>query len=117
MKLRKKLLGYLAAIGLGMIAFTPSTMMGSVTHAVSTTETNETQSETKVETPAVQQALNEFRALVDIVLKIIYIVIWPMLFLAGIALDNSMVYGSFFHMDAPLRYFWNMMKNFANFTL
>jgi hypothetical protein len=50
-------------------------------------------------------------------LKIIYLLLWPLLVVAGLSLDNTMVYASVFHLDAPLWKFWNMMKNFANFTL
>ncbi|HCY21330.1 TPA: hypothetical protein DIC40_05820 [Patescibacteria group bacterium] len=90
-------------------------MMGNTAQAQTPEQTAAAQKAT--ETVTVEQALNEFWVLIDIGLKLIYIVIWPMLFLAGIALDNSMVYGSFFHMDAPLWFFWNMTKNFANFAL
>ncbi len=55
--------------------------------------------------------------ILDMVLKIIYLLLWPLLVLAGLALDNTLVYASIFHLDAPLWKFWNMMKNFANFTL
>lgn len=55
--------------------------------------------------------------ILNMVLKIIYLLLWPLLVVAGIALDNTLVYASIFHLDAPLWKFWNMMKNFANFTL
>jgi hypothetical protein len=50
-------------------------------------------------------------------LKIIYVILWPLLALAGLTLDNGMVYGSYINLDAPLWKFWNIMKNFANFAL
>jgi hypothetical protein len=50
-------------------------------------------------------------------LKVMYLLLWPLLVIAGLALDNTLVYASIFHLDAPLWKFWNMMKNFANFTL
>lgn len=121
MNIRKKLLGIITIIGLSFAVFTPSTFMGSITHAVSTeadmNSKNTTTNQSQTKTTIAEQALNEFWTFMDIVLKIIYMIIWPMLFLAGIALDNSMVYGSFFHMDAPLWSFWNITKNFANFAL
>ncbi len=121
MNIRKKLLGIITIIGLSFAVFTPSTFMGSITHAVSTeadmNNKNTTTNQSQTKTTIAEQALNEFWTFMDIVLKIIYMIIWPMLFLAGIALDNSMVYGSFFHMDAPLWSFWNITKNFANFAL
>lgn len=55
--------------------------------------------------------------MLNIILKLIYVLLWPLLVVAGISLDNTLVYASIFHLDAPLRKFWNMMKNFANFTL
>ena len=55
--------------------------------------------------------------IMDMILKIIYLLLWPLLVLAGLALDNTLVYASIFHLDAPLWKFWNMMKNFANFAL
>ena len=57
------------------------------------------------------------RQILDMVLKIIYLLLRPLLVVAGLALDNTLVYASVFHLDAPLWKFWNMMKNFANFTL
>ncbi|MCX6823642.1 MAG: hypothetical protein NT085_00745 [candidate division SR1 bacterium] len=53
----------------------------------------------------------------NMVLKLIYLLLWPLLVIAGLALDNTLVYASVFHLDAPLWQFRNMMKNFANFTL
>ncbi len=57
------------------------------------------------------------RQILNMVLKIIYLLLWPLLVVAGLALDNTLVYASIFHLDAPLWKFWNMMKNFANFGL
>lgn len=37
--------------------------------------------------------------------------------LAGKLMTNDMVYGSFLHLDSTLWTLWNIMKNFANFTL
>jgi len=55
--------------------------------------------------------------ILNMILKIIYLLLWPLLVVAGLALDNTLVYASLFHLDAPLWKFWNMIKNFANFTL
>lgn len=115
MNIRKKILWFLAIIGLWFCAFAPSSIVGNSVYAQAPEQTAAAQKDN--ETVTVEQALNELWTLIDMGLKLMYIVIWPMLFLAGIALDNSMVYGSFFHMDAPLWFFWNMTKNFANFAL
>lgn len=54
---------------------------------------------------------------IKIISHIVYVFIWPCLAIAGSALDNSLIYGSFLHLDAALWNIWNIMKNFANFTL
>lgn len=50
-------------------------------------------------------------------LKFIYIIIWPLLVLAGLSVDNTLVYWEVFHLDAVLWQVWNVMRNFANFAL
>jgi len=57
------------------------------------------------------------REMLNMLLKIVYIFLRPLLVIAWLALDNTLVYASVFNMDAPLRKFWNIMKNFANFAL
>ncbi|MBF0931919.1 MAG: hypothetical protein HXJ92_00735, partial [candidate division SR1 bacterium] len=49
--------------------------------------------------------------------NIAYIIVRPLVSLAGIAMDNQMVYGSFMFLDAPLRKLRNLVKNLANFAL
>ncbi len=51
------------------------------------------------------------------ILNIWYIIIWPLLVVGWHAMDNSLVYGSIIHMDQYLWQMWNIMKNFANFAL
>lgn len=41
----------------------------------------------------------------------------PLLVVAGMAMDNSLVLGQVFHLDRPLRQFRRIMTNFANFAL
>ena len=55
--------------------------------------------------------------LIKTISHIVYVFIWPCLAIAGAALDNSLIYGSFLHLDAALWNVWNIMKNFANFAL
>lgn len=49
--------------------------------------------------------------------KVIYMIIMSTLSIAAAAMDNSLVYGSIFHLDVPLWKFWNMMNQFANYVL
>ncbi|MBP6085863.1 hypothetical protein KA478_01455 [Patescibacteria group bacterium] len=50
-------------------------------------------------------------------LKVIYVFLWPILWIAGMAMDNSLVYGEIFGLDGALYKFRSIMKNFANFAL
>lgn len=59
----------------------------------------------------------EFAEILEIILKLIYLLMWPLIALAGLALDNGMVYGTYFQLDAALFTFRNIVKNFANFAL
>lgn len=111
MKIRKKLLWYLAVLGLSFAVVSPVLINNNVYAADDTTATS---SETKKKESDRKDSAWKF---IDLILNLMYVVLRPMLFIAGIALDNSMVYGSVFNMDAPLRMFWNMTKNFANFIL
>ncbi|GHV25391.1 hypothetical protein FACS1894176_03760 [Bacteroidia bacterium] len=49
--------------------------------------------------------------------KILYILIRPLLVVAGWAMDNGMIYGEFFGFDSALWTIWNLTKNIANFAL
>ena len=64
-----------------------------------------------------QQNLIKRTTILDIVSKAAYIIVWPLVTIAGIAMDNQMVYGSFMYLDAPLRKLWNLIKNLGNFAL
>ena len=61
--------------------------------------------------------INWISDVIKIVSHVVYVFIWPCLTIAGAALDNSLIYGSILHLDAALWNIWNIMKNFANFTL
>ena len=73
--------------------------------------TNDTQSSIQTEN------LIEMNTLLELIGNISYIIVWPLVSLAGIAMDNQMVYGSFMYLDAPLRKLRNLVKNLANFAL
>lgn len=47
--------------------------------------------------------------------KAIYVLIYPILFLAAKLVDNSLIYAETFDFDAVLRKLWNIMRNLANF--
>lgn len=50
-------------------------------------------------------------------LQVIYVILWPLLYIAGIALDNTLVYGEFINLDSVLWRIRTITKNLANFAL
>ncbi len=112
MRIIKKTIGYIIAIALWVCVFNPTNTINEI-YAQTTPATQDDGSQKA----NIEEAWKDAWDFLDLVLKLVYVVVWPMIFLAGIAMDNTMVYGSVFHMDAPLWDFWNMTKNFANFGL
>ena len=116
MRLRKKILS-LAIIALGIWGLW-SFFGVSVTSPVYAQTAEQAATKEAAKEPTTTTTMeDDFRKLADYFLKITYVILWPLIMLSGLALDNTMVYGELFHMDAPLRQFWNLCKNFANFGL
>lgn len=53
----------------------------------------------------------------DFIYKFVYVLIYPVIFVAAKLVDNSFVYWEIFWFDAVLRELRNIIKNMANFTL
>lgn len=69
------------------------------------------------QTQTIDQFVTEKANWLNLIMNAIYVFLWPVLIIAGKSLDNSLIYAEFLWLDAPLRTFWNITKNFANFTL
>ena len=80
----------------------------------STTEGSATPSTSAPWASSLQQ---DFVEVLEMVLRILFLVTTPLLALAALALDNSLIYGSVFYLDVSLWQFWQIMRNFANFAL
>ena len=88
------------------------------THAQTTTTAAAGESSTTTQTKnTLDESLQKTKSMLDIILKMIYMLSRPIIVIAWKAMDNSLVYWSIFHLDAPLWKFWNIMKNFANYAL
>lgn len=71
-----------------------------------------------VEIPtATDSSIQNFVNLLQSVLQVFYVILWPFIAIAWASMDNSLIYWSVFHLDRPLFMFWNMMKNFANYFI
>ena len=99
-KIMKKLLWIVILLWVGSMLFMQNDVMAQGT----------------VEDAQIKQ-MSEVNDLFTSLSSAIYALLWPVLFVAGIALDNRLVYGWFLHLDASLWMLWNIMKNFANFAL
>ncbi len=53
----------------------------------------------------------------EMILKVLYLILRPLLAIAGASLDNTLVYGTIFYLDKALWEFWQMIRTFANFWL
>lgn len=58
-----------------------------------------------------------FANTLEMILRALYLIMWPLLAIAGASLDNSLIYGEIFKLDVSLRQFWQIMRSFANFAL
>jgi len=67
--------------------------------------------------PEDKQSLADTVSFLDVLLKVIYLILRPFIFLSGVALDNSLVLGEVFNLDSVLRKFRRIMTTFANFGL
>lgn len=53
----------------------------------------------------------------ELILKVLYLLLRPLLAIAGASMDNTLVYGDIFYLDKALWQFWQMIRTFANFAL
>ncbi len=105
-KILKRILGFLILVWIWTMLFSKNDVLAQSSGG----------SNTAAETTQVQK-MSEINELFTYISRTIYALLWPVLFIAGIALDNRLVYWSFLHLDASLWTLWNIMKNFANFAL
>ena len=59
----------------------------------------------------------DFIRMLERILKILYLILRPLLAIAGASMDNSLVYGSMFYLDTMLWKFRQIIRTFANFTI
>ena len=62
-------------------------------------------------------AERNFARFLELILKVIYMFMRPLLAIAGASMDNSLIYGEVFRLDVSLWQFWQITRNFANFAL
>ena len=73
------------------------------------------------EEKSTQQSQKEKLASMDTFMQAIsniaFALLWPLVALAWLAMDNTMIYGSFMGLDVSLWKIWQLVRTFANYTL
>lgn len=64
-----------------------------------------------------KQKMLDRNVTLEVLSKTCYIILWPLIAFAGLAMDNTMVYGSFMYLDVSLWKIWMIVRNLANFFL
>ena len=109
-KQKKKLLLKSLFILLLWFSFMPQQTYFSVNEVYAADETNaelQTQKDKLASAGAFMQAISD----------IAFALLWPLVALAWLAMDNSLIYGSFMGLDVSLWKIWQIVRTFANYTL
>jgi len=64
-----------------------------------------------------ESKIANFNDMASEIIRCLYVILWPLLFVCWVAVDNSLLYWEWLHLDVSLYTIWNIMKNFANFAL
>lgn len=75
------------------------------------------QTQTKTQEERQTEQMISRNGVMEVLSQGAYLLIWPLVALAGLAMDNGLVYGSFLNLDAPLWKVWTIVKNISNFLL
>ena len=73
--------------------------------------------ETKSELQTQKDKLASAGAFMQAISDIAFALLWPLVALAWLAMDNSLIYGSFMGLDVSLWKIWQIVRTFANYTL
>ena len=114
LKYRKRLVYGALALFIGQICFFNFGWIGIENQVFAQSETT---SQSPAQSQSQMEKVNEWGKILSFLNKIVYVLIYPMLVLAGKLVDNSFVYGEVFWFDAILWQLWNIVRNLANFTL
>lgn len=66
---------------------------------------------------AMTEQLISWNNFLQVLSSIAYIILWPLIALAGLLMDNQLIYGSFMHLDTSLWNIRQIVRTFANYTL
>ena len=64
-----------------------------------------------------RESIISMTTFMETISKVSYVLLWPLVALAWLAMDNSLVYWSFIWFDVSLWKIWQIVRTFANYTL
>lgn len=77
----------------------------------------DSQTETPSQSDSLEIQVNSWFQNTAFLRKVIYVLLYPILIVAGKLIDNSFVYGEIFNFDAVLWQMWVMSRNLADYAL
>ena len=69
------------------------------------------------QTGSVSESETALAANLQLIIRMIYLILWPMIAIVGATLDNSLVMGEVFFLNTSIYSMRQLMRNFANFAL
>ena len=109
LKQKKKLLLKSLFILLLWFSFLPQQNYFSFNEAYA--DTNDTQETIQ------KDKLSSIDVFLQAISDVAFALLWPLVALAWLAMDNSLIYGSFMWLDVTLWNIWQIVRTFANYTL
>lgn len=64
-----------------------------------------------------RETLSSLDTFMQAISDVAFALLWPLVALAGLAMDNTLIYGSFMWLDVSLWNIWQIVRSFANYTL
>lgn len=64
-----------------------------------------------------QSKLSKLAGTMDQILSFLYLIMWPLLYVAWLAMDNTLIYGEWLGLTGLLFQFWTIMRTFANYVI
>ena len=78
---------------------------------------NEAYADTNNEQQVQKEKLVSIDTFMEAFSKVAFVLLWPLVALAWLAMDNSLIYWSFMWLDVTLWNLWQIVRSFANYVL
>lgn len=78
---------------------------------------NEAYADTNGEQQEQREQLVSMDTFMEAISDVAFVLLWPLVALAGLAMDNTLIYWSFMGLDVSLWQIWQIVRSFANYTL